>query len=75
MPYRIEFFGDEVESIRSFDIADQRSLKTHKKFQVIPNIEYKFKGENRVGFLEYIPTNTVLWIQGLTTLLKTTDIV
>ena len=72
-PYRIEFFGDEVESIRSFDIANQRSLKPHKKFQVIPNIEYKFKGENRVGFLEYIPTNTVLWVQGLTALFKTTD--
>ena len=72
-PYRIEFFGDEVESIRSFDIANQRSLKTHKKFQVIPNIEYKFKGANRVGFLEYIPTNTVLWVQRLTALFKTTD--
>ncbi len=72
-PYRIEFFGDEVESIRSFDIATQRSLKTHKKFQVIPNIEHKYKGENRVGFLEYIPKSSVLWIQSLTSLFKTTD--
>ena len=53
-PYRIEFFGDEVESIRTFDIASQLSLNTHNALQIIPNIEHKHQDEKRVGFLEYI---------------------
>lgn len=70
-PYRIEFFGDEVESIRTFDIASQLSLKPYTKFQIIPNIEHKLKYENRVGFLDYIPSNTVVWAQNLPALFQT----
>jgi transcription-repair coupling factor (superfamily II helicase) len=40
-PYRIEFFGDEVESIRSFDVATQLSLEKQKKITIIPNVENK----------------------------------
>ena len=73
-PYRIEFFGDEVESIRTFDIASQLSLKPYTKFQIIPNIEHKLKHENRVGFLDYIPQNTVIWAQNLPALFQTTEV-
>ena len=38
-PYRIEFFGDEVESIRSFDTSTQRSLEQHQKIYIIPNVQ------------------------------------
>ena len=72
-PYRIEFFGDEVESIRTFDIASQLSLKPYNKFQIIPNIEHKLKYENRVGFLDYIPSNTVVWAQNLPALFQTIE--
>ena len=41
-PYRIEFFGDEVESIRTFDIASQLSLKPYTKFQIL-NINQSVK--------------------------------
>jgi transcription-repair coupling factor (superfamily II helicase) len=73
-PYRIEFFGDEVESIRTFDIASQLSIKPCTKFQIIPNIEHKSKRENRTGFFQYIPKNTIVWAQNLPALFQTTDV-
>jgi transcription-repair coupling factor (superfamily II helicase) len=62
-PYRIEFFGDEVESIRSFDVETQLSIEKQKKITIIPNVENKFFQENRESFLEYINNQTVLFIQ------------
>jgi len=38
-PYRIEFFGNEVESIRTFDVETQLSLEQVKKVLVIPNVD------------------------------------
>jgi transcription-repair coupling factor (superfamily II helicase) len=62
-PYRIEFFGDEVESIRSFDVATQLSILQQKKITIIPNVENKVFQENRESFLDYISEKTVIFIQ------------
>jgi transcription-repair coupling factor (superfamily II helicase) len=62
-PYRIEFFGNEVDSIRSFDVGTQLSIETHKKITIIPNVENKVFQENRESFLDYISEKTVLFIQ------------
>ena len=62
-PYRIEFFGNEVDSIRTFDVASQLSLDRQKKITVMPNVENKFLNEKRESFLEYISEKTVLFIQ------------
>jgi len=62
-PYRIEFFGDEVESIRSFDVATQLSILQQKKITIIPNVENKVFQENRESFLDYISEKTVIVIQ------------
>lgn len=62
-PYRIEFFGNEVESIRSFDVETQLSIERQKKITIIPNVENKFFQENRESFLEYISENTILFVQ------------
>ena len=62
-PYRIEFFGNEVDSIRSFDVETQLSIEKQKKIAIIPNIENKFFQENRESFLDYIPKDTVVFIQ------------
>lgn len=62
-PYRIEFFGNEVDSIRTFDVASQLSLDRQKKITVIPNLENKFLNEKRESFLEYIHEKTVLFIK------------
>src|SRR5690606_37683093 len=40
-PYRIEFFGDEIESIRTFDVESQLSTGSVKKITIIPNVENK----------------------------------
>lgn len=62
-PYRIEFFGNEVDSIRSFDVETQLSIEKLKKISIIPNVENKFFEENRESFLDYIDSKTVLFIQ------------
>jgi transcription-repair coupling factor (superfamily II helicase) len=62
-PYRIEFFGNEVDSIRSFDVETQLSVETHKKITIIPNVENKVFQENRESFLDYISEKTVIFIQ------------
>jgi transcription-repair coupling factor (superfamily II helicase) len=73
-PYRIEFFGNEVDSIRTFDVASQLSLDKKKKITVIPNVENKFLQEKRESFLEYINERTVLFIQNTEGLLSQLDL-
>ncbi len=62
-PYRIEFFGNEVDSIRTFDVETQLSIAKQTKIAIIPNVENKYLQENRESFLNYIHPNTVLFIQ------------
>lgn len=62
-PYRIEFFGDEVDSIRTFDVETQLSLEQRKKITVIPNIENKIVEEKRESFLKYIASKTIVFIK------------
>ena len=72
-PYRIEFFGNEVDSIRSFDVETQLSIEKQKKIAIIPNIENKFFQENRESFLDYIPKNTVVFVQNTALVLSVLD--
>ncbi|KJJ38715.1 transcription-repair coupling factor [Aequorivita vladivostokensis] len=62
-PYRIEFFGDEVDSIRTFDVETQLSLEQVKKVAIIPNVENKMVDENRESFLKYIASKTVVFLK------------
>ncbi|MDO4727969.1 MAG: transcription-repair coupling factor [Bacteroidota bacterium] len=64
-PYRIEFFGNEVDSIRTFDIETQLSIENKSKIRIIPNIENKFSFENRQSFIEYISENTIVFTDNL----------
>ncbi|MBF6609304.1 MAG: transcription-repair coupling factor [Flavobacterium sp.] len=61
-PYRLEFFGNEIDSIRSFDVETQLSLEKKKKITIVPNVENKFFNEQRESFLDYINPKTVLLI-------------
>ncbi|OCB77265.1 transcription-repair coupling factor [Flavobacterium crassostreae] len=72
-PYRIEFFGNEVDSIRSFDVGTQLSIEIQKKITIIPNVENKIFQENRESFLDYISQKTVLFIQNTEDLLVQLD--
>ena len=62
-PYRIEFFGDEVDSIRTFDVETQLSKDKVSKITIIPNVENKTLEEKRENFLDYINEKTVLVLQ------------
>ena len=62
-PYRIEFFGDRVESIRSFDPASQRSIEKFNRITLLPNVQDRRVKEQRIDFFTYIPSTTVLWIE------------
>jgi transcription-repair coupling factor (superfamily II helicase) len=72
-PYRIEFFGNEVDSIRSFDVETQLSIEKQQKITIIPNVENKFFQENRESFLEYINNQTVIFIQNTDLLFSKLD--
>lgn len=65
LPYRIEFFGDEVESIRSFDPVDQISKEDHQTVSLIPNIQKNLINEEKTHFLEYLSDRTVVFIQSM----------
>lgn len=62
-PYRIEFFGDDVDSIRTFDVETQLSLEQLKKVSIIPNVENKKLDENRESFLKYISSKTIVCLK------------
>ncbi|WP_408034064.1 transcription-repair coupling factor [Tenacibaculum sp. 1_MG-2023] len=64
-PFRIEFFGDEVDSIRTFDIETQLSKEKLKKASIMPNVENKTLQEKRESFLKYISSKTVIFAKNV----------
>ncbi len=67
-PYRIEFFGDEIDSIRTFDVETQLSKEKLKKVSIMPNVENKTLQENRESFLKYISSSTVIFTKNISLL-------
>lgn len=61
LPCRIELFGDEVDSIRTFDPGSQLSVDTLEKVNIIPNVQSKLMQEERQSFVEFIAPTTRLW--------------
>ena len=72
-PYRIEFFGDEVESIRSFDPTNQRSIENHNKINIIPNVQDRSILEKRSDILTFLPPNTRIWVKDFNFVFDTID--
>ena len=72
-PFRIEFFGDEVDSIRTFDVETQLSTDQIKKISVIPNVANKFLEESRQSFLKYIAQKTVIFTKNADLLFERID--
>tara|TARA_B100001093_G_scaffold518322_1_gene602754 strand:+ start:5062 stop:8394 length:3333 start_codon:yes stop_codon:yes gene_type:complete len=60
-PYRIELFGDEIESIREFDPINQLSKTTLNKIKIVPNINNSKLTLNKVSFFDHFPKNTIIW--------------
>jgi transcription-repair coupling factor (superfamily II helicase) len=64
-PYRIELFGDEIESIRTFNPLNQLSIGAVKQFSIVPNVQTKLLYETREEFLNFFPNDTLLWIKDI----------
>lgn len=64
-PYRIEFFGDTVDSIRQFDPGDQLSVGKVDQAKIIPNIQKQMLQESRTSFLKFLHDNTIVWRKDL----------
>ena len=62
-PYRIELFGNDVDSIRIIDPETQLSERRLLQVSIIPNVETQFEEEDKVSLLQFLPENTIIWIQ------------
>lgn len=65
LPYRVEFFGDEIEAIRTFDPNAQVSIDPVKQINLIPNVQTHMVEEERESLLKFMPNNTKVWIKDL----------
>jgi transcription-repair coupling factor (superfamily II helicase) len=62
-PYRVELFGNEVDSIRIFDPETQLSERKLLQVSIIPNVETQFETGDKVSLLEFLPENTIVWLK------------
>lgn len=61
-PFRIEFFGDEIESIRTFDPVSQLSIKNHYFFHIVPNLQLSLDQTENGSFLSFLGPDTTVWL-------------
>ena len=61
MPYRIEFYGNKIESIRAFDPSTQLSEQNMAFVTIIPNIQSGIITEAHESFFDFIPKETVVY--------------
>lgn len=62
-PYRIELFGNDVDSIRIVDPETQLSERKLLQVTIIPNVDTQFDSEERISLFDFLPENTVIWMQ------------
>jgi transcription-repair coupling factor (superfamily II helicase) len=68
MPVRIELFGDDVESIRYFDPAEQLSVRSLQRATIVPNVQSDMMLQERVSLIDYLPGTTVVWLKDMESL-------
>ncbi|MCA6471331.1 MAG: transcription-repair coupling factor [Chitinophagaceae bacterium] len=62
-PYRIELFGNEVDSIRLFDPQSQLSERKLLQVNIIPHVETQFSSENKIPLPLFMPEETIVWLK------------
>ena len=69
LPYRVEFFDDSVDSLRTYDAATQLSVKQLDKVDIVPRMDNMTDAqkvpERRVTLLEYFSGSDIVWCQSL----------
>ena len=61
-PFRISFFGDEIDSINIFDCNTQLSKEKCTKAEIYPDISDSVNSESMVDIFDILPDNTLLWL-------------
>ena len=59
LPFRIDFFGDEIDSIRTFEVQDQLSKEQRDVAEIVPELA-TVQNEKMVSFLDYLSADTLL---------------
>lgn len=62
-PFRIDFFGEDVDSIRTFNPDDQLSIEPRKQISIIPNIQDISIEEVTDSFTDFLPPSSMIWIE------------
>ncbi|GGH76745.1 transcription-repair-coupling factor [Filimonas zeae] len=62
-PYRVELFGNDVDSIRIFDPETQLSERKLLQVSIIPNVETQFETGEKVTLMEFLPENMIVWLK------------
>ena len=62
-PYRVELFGEEVDSIRLFDPETQLSERKLLQVNIIPNVTTQFEDTEKIPLMEFVTENTILWLK------------
>lgn len=57
-PYRIDFFGREIDTIRTFEVQDQLSKDKQSDIEIVP--ELATSATEKISFLKFLPSDTVL---------------
>lgn len=65
-PYRIDFFGDDVESIRTFEVQTQLSKEVKDRVSIVPDTEQGSSAAHLVSPTDYLPSDTLLVVKDLT---------
>ena len=73
-PYRIEFFGDEIDSIRSFNPIDQLSIERLKDIMLIPNLQDHKVEFERESILQFLKNKSTIWIEDVNSLAEKIDV-
>lgn len=60
-PYRLDFFGDEIETIRSFNIENQISKSSFGNITIVPNIQNDNIEGERISFIDFIQNETLFF--------------
>ena len=62
-PYRIELFGEDIDSIRLFDPATQLSERKLLQVNIIPNVTTQFEDTEKIALLDFLSKDTVVWLK------------
>lgn len=64
-PYRISFFGDMVESIRSFDPGNQLTISSIEQIDILPDLNSSTEEAEYESLIDLLPDNSIIWIDDM----------